>query len=379
MKLNVYATQDLTALKIFDFYYAYKQAQNRTHGYQANIEINITNSPTPQPDAINIAMVYMPEQSIDNIVNTFDLVLLDNQHHPLEICTDVIFQNIQQHSNCYFVNGARLVNNYPLSEKFIYLDLDASMDYLGQAHYPQYYEIAECSDRSRRPMAYINGQNRTNRQYFMEMIEHLVPCRNTWPRMSPMFESFFEDEHDQQFRIEMNARYEWKPDASAWSQNQYYADSVELGNQGKFGTLPPGYFLLDDYFDYHSVIYSDTCWLNNQLFLSEKLGKCVATKSIPWPVGGANLNRLYTEAGYLTAWHLLPDMLQSYDTNLNHFERMQQTALAIEWAKQHPEIWTSDQAQHIREHNLSNFYKKKTNVAGVIKLDQILKSYERRH
>lgn len=374
MKINVYATQDLTALKIFDFYYAYTQAQNRNGGYRSNVQIDVTDNPIPQPDAINIAMVYMPEESIDNVVNTFDLVLLDNQHHPLEICTDVIFQSIQKYNNCYFINGARLTANYPLSEKFIYLDLDSSMDYFGQAQYPQYYEIAEHSNKQRRPMTYINGQNRTNRQYFMEMIEHVVPCRNTWPRMSPMFESFFEDEYDRAFRTDMNARYEWKPDASEWSQNHYYADSVKLGTQGKYGELPPGYFLLDDYFDYHCVIYSDTCWLNNQLFLSEKLGKCVAANTIPWPVGGANLNRLYNDAGYLTAWNLLPDMLQSYDANLNHHERMQQTARAVEWIKQHPEVWVSDQANQIREKNLSNFYKKKTNVAGVTKLHQILKT-----
>jgi hypothetical protein len=379
MKLNIYANQDLTSLKIFDFYYAYVQSQNKHRGYQSSLEITITDQPTTVDNAINIAMVYMPEHSVDDLIEKFDLVFFDNQHHPLEICTEVIVNNIQKHQHCYFINGARLMPNHPLQEKFIYLDLDTSMQYLGQAQYPQYYEIAVRKNATRKGMTYINGQNRTNRQFFMEMIEHIVPCRNAWPRMSSMFESFFEDQYDQEFRTDMNSRYEWEPDASEWSQNQYYAESVQLGIDGKFGTLSPGYFLLDEYFDYHSVIYSDTCWLNNQLFLSEKLGKCIVAGAIPWPVGGANLNRLYFEAGYLTAWSLLPSVLQLYDENLNHAERMRQTAHAIDWVSQHPEIWDSTAAKEIRVQNISNFYNKRTNLVGVQKLDQILKDHERRH
>ena len=153
----------------------------------------------------------------------------------------------------------------------------------------------------------------------------------------------------------------------------YYDNSVSVGHNGKFGLIPPGYFFIPEYFEYHSVIYPETSYINDTLFVTEKTWKCFAAQCIPWPVAGAGFNQMLNDFGYSTAWNLLPRHLQTFDNVKDHVERYHLQVDAVEWASRNAHIWSSDQARQLRHTNLINLiYNSTWDTRTFQQLDRLL-------
>jgi hypothetical protein len=94
-------------------------------------------------------------------------------------------------------------------------------------------------------------------------------------------------------------------------------------------------------------------------------------------VAGANINRLYNEIGFYTAWNLLPEEMQKFDGILDHDVRYQQLSHAVAWLHNNPEVFDSEQYRCMTQQNKLNFLTCECDYQAVIRFDQILANFVR--
>lgn len=379
MIINVIVTpraQPSITNQMFDYWVAYKQYQNRDNNYQLDLELKYSSG--VEKSALNVMMLDL-DTDIDVCAHSdIDLFLLDNSGESLEVSCPRFLDIIGHTSNSFLVMGGTVSRDHPMSSRVITFNhnLTQMSDFLTRPFYPQYYESRLMSHRDRmKNLVFINGENRTNRTYFMDLLTE-VPGIDVWNRMGSgsvrLLDCQWESDQDTDFRIWLNETI-----ANEEKYNSgYYENSVTIGNFSgdKFGSVPPGYFLIDLYYQYHSVVYPETSWINDQLFLSEKTWKCLVSRAIPWPVAGSGFHAMMNDHGFSTAWNLLPRDLQAFDAMKDHRQRYLAQSRAVKWAAENPGIWRTEKAQEIRDINYQRFWCTDINLRGIERLDSILTS-----
>ena len=356
-------------LQLFDYYYAWLQSQHADQDYKVE-STTVKYSQGPLPDHFNILFVHMPKKPLANL-EQYDLIILDNADDPLGTATTVMHEIFDQYPNSYLLANAVLEWNHPLYKRVIptMCDVYKLRQYMLSPLYPQYYDfdLLEKTDKKRKPVIFINGSNRACRWHFSKILKDCVPDIETKSNITRdeivlnLKESFFESDEDTEFRNWLNEYYPVVDDVDGELVNEefaekdndtYYSLSVMCGFENRYGLVPPGYFLIKEYFNYHCVIYPETGWTNRQLAITEKAIKCFYSRSFPMPVSGSYINQLYNKLGFCTAWNLLPPEHQAFDSNDNHKERYDQLVKAVEWLHNNPAIFESKQARDMLEHNL---------------------------
>ena len=367
-KIKVHVFSDSIGLQIFDRYYAYRQAINADNNYMADVSIEFG---TPEPGAFNIAFASMPEKQFCNFDN-YDLILLDNSGEPLEVASVYIADCLIRYNHVYFITGACVDQTHWLSSKIITCSHNLRLfhDIITRGFYPHYYERSLPHGNIKHDMCYINGNNRSNRQYFMELLQKQLPDIHVraWSKnVIEVLESQFEDKYDQEFRQFVNDRYNIDPPSDS-----YYNNCIPMGIDQKFGDIFSGFSVLDEHYNYRCVIFPETHWTNLQYFATEKIFKCFVTGAIPWPIAGAKTHAMYNQLGYQTAWNLLPKEHQKFDNELTHVTRTDQIIQAISWLKQNSDILTSNAVQSIIQQNRLNFFANSADLTTVTQLHQAI-------
>jgi hypothetical protein len=381
MKIKIFVNDDTySALQIWNFYYAYRQALNHKSNYQSDIEIVFATGSDLEIDksCVNVGWFYMPD-SIDSSADQFDVIFVDNLHHPLEVCTEAMFEAIVHRPNCYLVSGAYVDPLHPYYNKIVRLTMwFIALGYYTSPFYPQYFQKFSTGTFHRQQMIFVNGQNRMHRQFFMTKLHDQCPAIPIKSSLSTLPEKlcdcFFESEEDAIFRKMLNDAVPNFDALDHENENEYYNQSVIVGINGSHGRVPPGYFMLEEYLQYHCVIFPESGWINSQLFMTEKILKCVISRCIPWPIGGAFVHEYYNRVGFGTAWNLLPSNLKKFDSCTDHALRYELQAQAIKWAYEHPEIWHSDTAREIIDSNHQICFHNDFETEGVVKIESILDS-----
>ena len=367
IKINVF--RDSIGLQLFDRWYAYKQSLN-LQKFQTNVQVEFG---LPEPDAINIAFSYLPKKSFINF-DLYDFVFFDNAGESLTVATDYISQELV-HDKAFFLCGGFLTDDHPLVSKIIPFNHNIRLmhDCMTRGFYPQYYHRLRCSYKPNKNMIFINGANRSWRRYFIDSLLQSNVSVDIKSSLGNLVietpQCAFEDPYDSVFREQLNNLY-----SNATIQDyDYYNKNVKIGIDEKFGQIPIGCFLIEEYYQYHCVIFPETSWINCEHFATEKIYKCFVAGSIPFPIGGAKTHQQYNAHGYQTAWNLLPKQLQSFDDELDHEKRYQLIVEAIAWLDNNNKIFESEQANSLRDQNQINFFKNTLDVVSVQKLDQVLR------
>jgi hypothetical protein len=184
-------------------------------------------------------------------------------------------------------------------------------------------------------------------------------------------DSQWESVEDTKFRDWVNFQYQ---DASIPEPDQYYNKRVTFGIDGKFGNIAPGYFVLPEYFEYACVVFPEATWQNNELAITEKAIKCFYAGSLPFPIGGANVNQLYNDIGFYTAWNLLPDELKLFDQTADHILRYQQAVDAINWLDTNRSVFERQQFKDMTNQNRSKFLTCDCDYISVSRLYNIIQT-----
>lgn len=346
--VNVSVAKSSISLQLFDKWYAYRQSLFDN----GLADVSITFDPQPKSNCLNIWFEYMPTHLTPRAFD-HDFIWLCNGGEPT-IKGTLAMQKWLEHDRVYLCCDGLVTNDHPLVSKIIWFPHDPLNvhDYWTRSFYPQFYTLHDARSAERLPLVGINGSNRTWRHLFWSLVsKHLphIPVRNSYPQLKETTQSQWESAEDNKFRQYLIESF---PNSMLEEQdNGYYSNSSMVGINGKFGSIPPGYFFIDEYFDFNCVIFPETTWQNDELCLTEKGLKCFYAESLPMPVGGRHVNALYNSLGFSTAWNLLPKDLQVYDSIEDHVLRYQKMVQAIQWLDTNSHVLECDLAREMKVKN----------------------------
>lgn len=321
-------------------------------------------------------------EQISQIAHDYDIVLICNGGEPISVCGPVITKLIENNTHVYLISNSYLDQMHACREKIIWFphNVQTCRDYWTRHFYPQYYDLCRFStDKKTNSLFYINGANRTARQLFIDYLTVLnldITIKNSLTtQICEIGESDWESTEDKDFRLWVNQQY--SHELFEDFVNNYYNDSITVGINNQFGKVPPGYFHLPLYFEHACIVFPESNWQNDELCITEKALKCFYAETLPMPVAGANVNRLYNEVGFYTAWNLLPVEMQSFDGILDHNLRYQKLSHAVKWLVEHPEVFDSESYHTMVRQNKINFLTCKCDYKSVVEFDQLIKGFVR--
>ena len=360
--------------QIFDALYAYLQSLD-SDNYRSMIEMTV-DAPY-QADDLNILFDNLPYECSEQELTKYDFVFFCNNVEPLQVSTKTMGDFIDQ-KNVYLLINSYLTESHPLFNKAVGYPGTFMLcrDYWTRHVYPHFFEnIKNRSIVRKEELIAINGADRTNRHYFFNLLQQHVP---SIPRLSRLGTAIYklktsqwESIEDTQFRNLVNNKF---GDISIRESNQLHDSNLTIGIEGKYGKTFPGFSIMPEYFAYSCVIFPETTWQNNELAINEKAMKCFYAGSLPFPIGGSNTNQLYTDIGFYTAWHLLPDNLKNFDQITDHDKRYQQAIVAIDWLNANRKVFNSDRFKSMIDQNRSNFFTCACEYISVKKFYDLIKT-----
>jgi hypothetical protein len=272
--------------------------------------------------------------------------------------------------------------DHEMFEKTIWFphDIQNSRDYWTRHFYPQFFDNKILDQLPRQKvLEFINGQPRANRQYFIDLLSQAgvnIPIKSSLGKqIVEVSDSQWESPSDTVFKTYVNSLYN-----TVWNEHSdynYHDNNPEIGINNRFGSIPPGYFIMPLYFETHCVVFPESGWQNNELNITEKALKCFYAGSLPFPIAGANVNNLYNEIGFHTAWNLLPTDLQRFDSETDHAIRYQGMVKCLTWFLNNPKVFDSSLAHDMAKANKINFLTCKSDYQAIVKFDQVLQAYIR--
>ena len=383
-KIKVHLINSSVGLKIFNFLMSKLQSENNN---QLPISIEFVDADhkfTQEADTVHVLFASMPEQLSVN-TSDYDVVLFSNADEPLSVSTEVIASHITK-PNCYLISNSLLTENHALWDSVIPVshDLFLCVQYWLNPSYPQYYSLNDYKKYNRSDnFIFINGENRSWRKYVQSLLSEAIPeikvISNISDIISETKQSAWESQEDSVFREFVNTQY-----------NAVVVDGVdhcligdievglgidfaEPGIENRVGFVSPGYFVMPEYHQYKCVMFPETQWQNNEVALTEKILKCCVSRAIPWPVGGANINKIYNQHGFRTAWNLLPTDLREYDSELDHCQRHKKMILAMKWLHNNSYVLYSSEANELCDYNYHTFLDNRLFEHAVSKLRKAIK------
>lgn len=351
MHINVFADNNFLT-QIFDKWYAYQQSIGNSFcsPYKVTLEKYVKEAD------LNICVLHMPSK-VPADVGLYDIVFLANANEPLIVATSTMVDFLKK-DNVYLLANAYLPSTHQLASKVVWVPDDPlkCLSYWTSSFYPNFYSnMLQCNRVKTKKLVGINGENRSWRHHFFALLQQSIPSipiKSSYSTLVETNDALWESDEDNEFRVFVNDLYE--DNITRNLRSLYYSNSVTIGIDSKFGSIPPGYFILDEYYDYYGVIFPESTWQNNELCITEKALKCFYTQTFPIPVGGANINRYYNELGFYTAWNLLPEDLRLFDTILDHNNRYTQLVRAIEWLEKNPKVFTTNSSIEMLKQNKEN-------------------------
>ena len=377
MKINIFTNKPCgSVMTAFDALYAFFQSR-ATVNYQSDIEISI--GAQFSSNDFNILVNDMSKDLTEENLTQFNLVILSNGCESLETATPCMAELIAL-DKVYLLTNSYLTDLHPLKNKNIWFPPNflSCRNYWTRCFYPQYFENEKNKKIPRdNSIIAINGSNRSVRHYFFSLLQQQVPevtiRSNISTTVHKLNDGLFESQADTEFRKFTNDLYR---DQLIIMPDTYFDTSPEIGIDKKFGKVTPGYFILPEYFKHACVVFPESGWQNDQLCITEKALKCFFSGSLPFPIGGSNINLLYNQLGFATAWNLLPKDLQKFDSIIDHVERYQASVEAIQWLTANKEIFSSDQFESLTNQNKINFLTSTCESKTVLKFDEILKNLQ---
>lgn len=358
MKIGIDYLGHSASSQMFDSLYAFKQSQSPGTNY--SIDLIIDESSANDAD-IKILFCYLPETLENKNPQDYDFVFLCNNSESLDVSTQLMFDLYHGYPNVYLVSNSYLHHTHPLYGRVIWycLNIPLCRDYWNRPFYPQFYEhqTKSASIARQNKITIINGQNRAWRHHAIQEIIKNSPgisVKSSITRdniINEILDCIWESDQDRAFRDETNSAYP----ISRNCETDYYSNSIVTGINEKFGSIPPGYFILDEYYENLVTVFTERSWLNNELSITEKGLKCFMAGSIPFPIGGSNIHMLYNQLGFYTAWNLLPDSLKVFDCMTNHLERYEHMSRAVAWLIDNLDDLDQQEINQMVDHNRFKF------------------------
>jgi hypothetical protein len=376
--INFNIKNDSQGFQIIDVLYAYYQSFDCK--FQPKVEFRLSTEFDSSAN-LNIFCDYMPHTVDYNELEKYQLILLTSSCEPLTVSTAAMVECLYKLDNCYLICNSLLTVDHNLYNKVIWFpgNILACTRVWTEHFYPYVFEnIARTQLPRNQSGIFVNGQNRAHRHYFIEELKNsnteiLLRTSLTQTVEETKDVIIHESLRDTEFREWVNDHYN-----NIIIRNQtsdYYNSSDIIGVGGKFGIRTPGVRILEEYFTHHFVVFPESTWQNDEMAITEKALKCFFAGSMPWPVGGSNLNFLYNQVGFYTAWNLIPEELQKFDSIDDHRTRYQQQVLAINWLLNNLDVFNLQSTKQMIASNQKLLYNNHITLQFVKQFDQLIQKY----
>lgn len=368
--------------ELVDALYGYYQSLSPSN--ESWVDFQISDSFDPSAD-LNIYLDYMTDQDLD--LSAFDAVIYSNGCEPLIVGTQTIATSLK--NTDYFLScNSYLAKDHPMTDQVIWFPANILvLRDLWCRHFTSiFYQTHQMKSSITRDqgLIFINGRLESWRHHLALKIQQSCPeilQRSVISKsVGETCDSFFESIEDSKFRDAVNDLY-----VQDIIRNQPRSTtSIVCGIDGKFGDWPLSYSFIPEFFQFRCVIFPESTWQNDELAVTEKALKCFYSGCFPWPIGGSNINRLYNETGFYTAWNLLPEELRTFDSEKDHMLRYDLMMESISWLSKNQEVMVDSKAQEMLQSNLIHFLTCSPEIDAVKKFDLIIrklleKSNERRY
>jgi hypothetical protein len=378
MKILIKTLSDGIGHQIIDAWHAYVQHINN---YNNDIEYILkgpNDALTNVECDLRILFDYMGDQITDAMLKQCDIVLICNGGEPIAVANPRLKQ-LLTHDNVYLIANSYLID-HKLKSKIIWFphNVMTCRDYWTRHFYPQYYDVIEFEKLQRnKGLVVIGGASRANRAHFFSKLQAAIPELTDQSGfggdIEEVLDSQWETDEDQAYKIYVNNLYPQRK--INVQESQYYNNKITVGVDSKFGSIPPGYFHLPLYYKNNCVIFPESSWQNNELCVTEKSLKCFYAGAIPFPIGGANINQLYNQIGFYTAWNLLPDEHRAFDSIIDHAARIRACVDAIKWLNNNLTVFDSAKFVEYTQQNKINFLACHCDSIAVQNFDKIMRKY----
>jgi hypothetical protein len=357
--------------EIVDALYGYYQAQDP--GNQSWVDFTFSQDHDPMAD-LNIYLDYMPNEDRD--LSRYDAVIYSNGCEPLIAGTQLLRDRIKN-DNVFLACNSYLRSSHPFEDKVIWFPANILVlrDLWCRHFTSAFYQTHEMKSTIQRDqgLTFINGRLDSWRYHLSLKIKEScpdIPQRSSISKsVHETNDSFFESAEDSIFRDTINNLYNDEIVRNQILSNQY----ITCGIDGKFGSWPPSYFFIPEFFSHRCVIFPESTWQNDEVAITEKILKCFYAGTFPWPVGGSNINLMYNEIGFYTAWNLLPDDLRKFDEEKDHMLRYDLMSQAIAWLSKNQHVMVEPRAQEMLQSNLQHFLTCSPEISSVKKFDLIIR------
>lgn len=385
MKILLTKLSEGIGYQILDAWHAYKQHQRGTDNYVCDIQYQETQQ-VVESMGVDLSILLLgidQAEELDNqALSHYDLILFCNGGEPLSVCSPKVKKILAENHHAYIICNSYLTADHEMFKKAIWFphNIQTCRDYWTRHFYPQYFDnrILEQLPRNR-AVEFINGRSSANRQYFVDLLSqagsNISIKSSLGKQIFELSDCQWESPPDTAFKTYVNSLYN-----TVWHEHSdynYYDNSPKIGINNCFGSIPPGYFILPLYFESCCVAFPESGWQNNELNITEKSLKCFYAGSLPFPISGANVNKLYNEVGFRTAWNLLPADLQQFDSETDHVIRYQGMVECLTWLVNNKEIFLDNQAHDMIAANKINFLTCAADYLAVCKFDQVLHAHTR--
>ena len=312
----------------------------------------------PEADAVNIAFVSMPDR-VDPALKHADIIILDNIDEPLGRGTQTLYDIFDNHLNSYLSCNTYLHPSHVYYNKLHTRIINTMIAWTYHRRF--YIEPAFPSSLEFRKqptnaasMVWINGKNRSWREYLSQLIAQQVPSlpqhniiHNQTITSTPY--CWYEDLHDTKFRQWCNHTYAndvWntKPPETLWPD-------LPSGVNGRHGKIEWPDRFIDAIRDNAVIVFPETTWQNNVLAMNEKCLKCFLHQRWAFPFGGANIHEMLHNLGFQTARSLLPRELQAFDQEFDHIKRWTQQCKALTWLQENSQVFHTVMARQMLQDN----------------------------
>lgn len=377
--INFNVQEYTVGFQAVDALYAFYQSLSPT--WTVPYKFSISQQYDPDSD-FNVLCLYMPQEPDYPQLESYDLILINNSCEPLIVATPTMRHWIESKSNCYFICNSFVTQDHQFRDRIIWWpdNVMELRNYWTKHFYPTLFQnIKKLDSGKTKDIIYINGRNDAWRHHVVDLLSKLhtnIFVRSgLGTKIFKVVDCQFESQEDTTYRHYVNAVYQHLISGEPTEHRRvYYDQSMNMGIDDKFGKLSPGYIIMDEYFDYRCVIFPESTWQNNEVAITEKILKCCYAKTIPWPVGGSNINRLYNQVGFGTAWNLLPPELQDWDSESDHVRRHEKMVIAMAWLAENPEVLQNDQAKEIVDKNFQNFMTCRADLTSMQNFSKIVES-----
>lgn len=345
---------DRYASQIWEYYYSYRQSI--CYPNKPPIEIIYEDIEGFSDNNTNVLHVGIDDfEDFDvEYINKYDLILFDNTIEHLCMGNDTALKIIKNNINVYFVVGSFVHPEYHLFEKCITMPDDwmsCRNWYTNPKVFLSYGVLA--NNKKNNKMIYIGGELRSYRKYIIDLVQEIgIPILQNSDEITFTTDGGNGTLYDRGFAEECNTDYNIFKGAAV---NKFY-ERIQFGLPQRItGEATISYFILPEYQTHSCIVYAESCFINDTIFLTEKTFKCIVSKTHFVIFAGKNTYKLLNDYGLRSILELVPNGL-AFDCIENHKERFKEQIKSLAYLQQHPEIFNSDAAVEILNSNYEEFF-----------------------